>query len=551
MHIQSGIGKVTYNGPENGNMSMVSGDIYDSGTWQAAVTTEGTYTITVEDRNEYTTTATVKVTNIDRTEPTVADGKQDITDWAEETTISATVEDSQSGVSQVIWSNSSTATSGNAMSRTSGDAASGVYTSNDKITANGTYYIRAKDAVGNWGSAQAVVVDKIDREAPVIANVALDPPDGWVGSRAIRTDITDEGCGVDDARVFLATDPDETEASMGLPLTKDADGKYSIEMAIEGQYFIVAYDKMGHRTRSSAIVIKDLDGDPPVMTGIRCENTRKGFEVTFTLEDTYTGVNNSTVKYGPDPDGGGDTQIKYNSIKKEYSFILPADGTDYWIFASDKAGNAMVPVQVPRLWMTHVTDTGVYTNDGETGEGIKDGEVGIETYGYIGEIPKTGVDIDGDGTVDAIATESDMIDVTVPMSVMMYASWDNFSEKKNFVAPVGMVVNNNLTAPVKVEITGFEPESPAGTINLAPMGAEKDDGDIGVLVKPAGSSGAVTFLPTDITAVSSEAPLSLGTLNGGEGMFYTFEGDYGKGLVQYHKNEQLVCKSVFRFSRGA
>ena len=533
-------------GATSGTSMSVSGGKYISGT----LTSTGTYYIVAYNRFGHRSQTSVSVTNIDRTGPTVSGGKQDVTDWATETTISATAADSQSGVSQVIWSTSSSATSGNAMTRTSGSAASGVYTSTGKITANGTYYIRAKDAVGNWGTAQAVVVDKIDDKAPVIANVALDPEGGFVGSRTITAEITDAGIGVDDARVFLTANVDETDESKGLPLTKGADGKYGIEMAVEGTYYIVAYDKYGNRARSSAIVVKDLDGDPPVMTKIQCRNTSKGFEVSFMLEDAYTGVDNNTVKYGADPAGPGTAAITYNSLKNEYSFILPADGTDYWIFASDKAGNAMAPVQVPRLWLPHVTGTGSYTNDGETGEDIKDGEVGIETYGYIGDIPKTGVDIDGDGTVDAIAPESDMIDVTVPMSVMMYASWDNFSEKKNFVAPVGMVVNNNLTAPVKVEITGFEPESPAGTINLAPMDAMKGDGDIGVLVKPAGSGGAVTFLPTDITAVSADAALQIGTLGGGEGMFYTFEGDYGKGLVQYHKNEQLVCKSVFRFSRA-
>ncbi|WP_147568063.1 hypothetical protein [Christensenella intestinihominis] len=545
----SGVSSVRYSGPQSGSMSRVSGSS-SSGMWQATVTATGTYTITATDGVGYTSSKTITVNNIDRTGPTVSGGKQDVTDWATETTLSATAADSQSGVSQVIWSTSSTATSGNAMTRTSGSAASGSYTSTGTVTANGTYYIRAKDAVGNWGTAQKVVVDKIDNKAPVIANAAIDPPDGFVGSRWVKVEITDAGIGVDDARVFLTANVDETDESKGLPLTKGADGKYGIEMAVEGTYYIVAYDKYGNRARSSAIVVKDLDGDPPVMTKIQCRNTSKGFEVSFMLEDAYTGVDNNTVKYGADPAGPGTAAITYNSLKNEYSFILPADGTDYWIFASDKAGNAMAPVQVPRLWLPHVTDTGVYTNDGETGEGIKDGEVGIETYGYIGDIPKTGVDIDGDGTVDAIAPESDMIDVTVPMSVMMYASWNNFAEQKNFVAPVGMVVNNNLTAPVKVEITGFEPESPAGTINLAPMDAMKGDGDIGVLVKPAGSGGAVTFLPTDITAVSADAALQIGTLGGGEGMFYTFEGDYGKGLVQYHKNEQLVCKSVFRFSRA-
>ncbi|WP_066684612.1 hypothetical protein [Christensenella intestinihominis] len=488
----------------------------------------------------------------DRTPPKLSNAKQNTDDWAESKTISVVAWESDNPNStypNCAGTLSAIASGPQSPSlRLVSGSIYGESTWQATVTKAGTYTIKVQDNASNV-STTTVTVTNIDNTPPVIANVALDPADGFAGSRTIQANITDADIGLDESRIFLTTNPDETDASKGLPLVKDGD-RYSIEMATEGTYYIVAYDKMNHKACSSAIVVKDIDGDPPVMAGIRCKNTSRGFEVTFKLEDAVTGVDNNTVKYGADPAGPGDVEITYNSLKKEYSFLLPTDGSDYWIFASDKVGNAMAPVQVPRLWLPHVTGTGDYTNDGATGEDIKSGEVGIETYGHIGEMPKTGVDLDGDGTVDAIAPESDMIDVTVPMSVMMYASWDNFSEKKNFVAPVGMVVNNNLTAPVKVEITGFEPESPAGTISLLPMDAEKGDGGIGVLVKPAGSGGAVKFLPTDITAVSADAALQMGTLAGGEGVLYTFEGDYGKGLVQYHKNEQLTCKSVFRFSRA-
>ena len=551
---ESGVASVSYSGPQSGSMSRTSGNAA-SGTWTSGnLTAAGTYTITARNNAGLTRTATVTVNNIDRTGPSVANGKQTITNWAKATNLSATAADSQSGVSQVIWSTSSGATSGNAMNRSSGSASSGTYTSTGTINANGTYYIRAKDAVGNWSGAQAVNVSLVDNTAPTITGVALDPADGWVGSRTVKANVTDTegtgkaGCGIRD--VFLTTNVDETDASKGIPLVAGSSaGEYSLEMATEGTYYIVAYDNLGNRSRSSAIIIEHLDGEPPVMTGIRCKNTSKEFEVTFTLEDAITGVDNTTVKYGTDPATTGDVTIKYNNLKKEYSFVVPADGKDYWIFAADKAGNDMAPVQVPRLWLPHVTDTGEYTNDWATGEDIKSGETELETYGYVGNMPKSGVDLDEDGQVDAIAPTADMIDVTVPMNVMMYASWDNFAEQKNFVAPNSLVVNNNLVTPVKVEVTAFEPNSPAGTITLAGMDAVKTDNDIGVLVKPAGT-GTVRFLPTDITKVDKTAPLNMGTLKGGEGVFYTFDGDYAKGLIQYHKNEQLVCKNVFRFSRG-
>ena len=550
---ESGVASVSYSGPQSGSMSRTSGNAA-SGTWTSGnLTATGTYTITARDNAGRTSSRTVTVNNIDRTGPSVTNGKQTITNWSKETKVSATVTDSQSGVSQVIWSTNSGATSGNAMNRSSGNASSGTYTSTGTVTKNGTYYIRAKDAVGNWSGTQAVNVSLVDNTAPTISNVMLDPADGWVGSRTVKANITDTegtgkaGCGIRD--VFLTTNVDETDASKGIPLVAGSAGEYSLEMATEGTYYIVAYDNLGNRSRSSAIIIEHLDGEPPVMTGIRCKNTNKGFEVTFTLEDAITGVDNTTVKYGTDPATTGNGTIKYNSLKKEYSFVLPADGKDYWIFAADKAGHYMAPVQVPRLWLPHVTDTGEYTNDWATGEDIKSGEAEIETYGYIGNMPKSGVDLDEDGQVDAIAPAADMIDVTVPMNVMMYASWDNFAEKKNFVSPNSMVVNNNLVTSVKVEVTGFEPAGAGRTIDLLGMDVLKGENDIGVLVKPTGT-GTVRFLPTDITKVDSSAPLSMGTLAGGEGIFYTFEGDYIKELVQNHKGESLVCNTIFRFSRG-
>ena len=476
---------------------------------------------------------------IDSSAPGVS-GSQNTAAWATSKTISVNTTDDRSGVTSVTY----TGPQSGSMSRVSGNETNGGWRSGS-LTAAGAYTITATDQAGNQKQT-TVNVTNIDRTGPTVT--AEQETNDWAQQKAVLATVEDSQSGV--SSVFWSKDDN---AASGTELTRvsgdAASGAYRTEPFREmGAYYIRAKDALGNLSTVSEVQITKLDQTPPAMTGIQCKNAANGFQISFTLEDTESGMNNATVQYGSARDGSAMAgTAKYNSLKGEYSFLLPPDGKDYYIFAADKVGNEMAPVMVPRLWLPHTADTGIFTNDGNVGEAVKEGEQEIETYGYIGNMPKTGVDVDEDGQVDAIAPESDMISVTVPMNVVMYASWDNFRERQNFVSPNSMVVNNNLSSPVHVQATGFEPQGAGRTINLVTGGSALTENDIAVMISSVGTSNAFA---ADLTQVNESAPLDMGVLAGGEGAFYTFEADYVKGLVQQHKGESLICRNIFRFARA-
>lgn len=65
-----------------------------------------------------------------------------------------------------------------------------------EISENNEYTFFAKDAVGNVSEGTTIIVDKIDKEAPIISSVAIDP-DTWT-NKAVTLIVTayDEGCGL-------------------------------------------------------------------------------------------------------------------------------------------------------------------------------------------------------------------------------------------------------------------------------------------------------------------------------------------------------------------
>ncbi|WP_302759930.1 hypothetical protein [Christensenella hongkongensis] len=485
---------------------------------------------------------------IDSSAPGFSGQGQNTGNWAQSKTISATVADDKSQVNRVFWSRSNGATSGTGMSRVSGNAASGLWRSGN-LTDTGTYYIVSYDNTGNR-SQTTVTINNIDRTGPAVS--AAQETDEWYGPKKIVANVTDSQSGT--SSVFWSK---SNNATSGTAMTRTsgnaASGTYESQAFTAdemGTYYIRAKDAVGNYGTVQTVVVDKVDATPPAIASIKCKNTGKGYRVSITLEETGTGVDKATVGIGASREEEMMQQAEYDSLTGEYSFILPGDGKDYYIFASDVVGNAMIPVQVPRLWLPHTTDTGIFTNESVTGEAIKSGEADIPTYGYIGSMPKAGVDMDEDGTVDAIAPESDMINVTVPSNVMMYATWSDLKGEKRFYAPVSAVVNNNAESPVRVSIEAVTPESASAAFALADWGELKTEDNISLKIRPATAGQAVTFGERDVTQISKEAPLEFGVLEGGSGMFYTFEGDYARDMVQTHMGESLVCSNVFRFTKA-
>ena len=101
-----------------------------------------------------------------------------------------------------------------------------------------------------------------------------------------------------------------------------------------------------------------------------------------------------------------------------------------------------------------------------------------------------------------------------------------------------------------MSIEAVTPESASAAFALADWGELKTEDNISLKIRPATAGQAVTFGERDVTQISKEAPLEFGVLEGGSGMFYTFEGDYARDMVQTHMGESLVCSNVFRFTKA-
>ncbi len=67
--------------------------------------------------------------------------------------------------------------------------------SNKTVSANGTYYVYAKDAVGRISAVTKVVVSKIDKTKPTAPTVTGNPT-SWAASATLTASATDTGSGI-------------------------------------------------------------------------------------------------------------------------------------------------------------------------------------------------------------------------------------------------------------------------------------------------------------------------------------------------------------------
>ncbi|MCI8544787.1 MAG: HYR domain-containing protein, partial [Bacilli bacterium] len=145
------------NGTRNGN----------TGTANVTLNTTGTYTISASATGGYGNSKTEGSGTyyIDATVPTVGAIGGNTDNWTTSKTLTATLSDSHSGVVAYAWTTSSaTPTSWVTVGATNN------YAFSKNVTANGTYYLWAKDAVGNISAAKSVTVSKIDTTTPSITS---------------------------------------------------------------------------------------------------------------------------------------------------------------------------------------------------------------------------------------------------------------------------------------------------------------------------------------------------------------------------------------------
>lgn len=308
----SGIKSLTVNGE----------DIIGKTTYTA--TANGDYKFVATDNAGNTTEKTVTVSNVDNDKPIL--------------TIS--------GVPRV-WTNQSAAIS------ISTDKTCDIYVDGAKIDIqttstiytvdeNRTFVVRVVDAAGNEVT-ETVVVDKIDKTAPVLSDLTR------------ITDWTKEG-----EITFKATDADSgiKEVTCGGTEVSQADGVYKIPVAQNGTYTIVITDNAGSSTTEEVVVDK-IDFTPPTLAVSADNLTDYVKQVTFTVsaadEENGSGIRSVTMN-GEDIMGRTTVTVTQNG--------------DYEFIATDKAGNQTINSisvtnidnEAPTLTITRNPDEGIWTN---------------------------------------------------------------------------------------------------------------------------------------------------------------------------------------------
>ncbi|MEG2203500.1 MAG: hypothetical protein RRY10_07615, partial [Christensenellaceae bacterium] len=265
-------------------------------------------------------------------------------EWAKQKTISATVADADSGVTAAWYSTSGTDSSAGkvAMSRTSGTAASGTWTS-PAITVPQTYYIWAADGAGNTTtSGVAVVVDKIETTAPVISNAAQNPAE-WAKEKTISATVTDAAGGSGVAEVWYT--PSGTDSATGkvvMPLTSGS--LYTSPSIILPQtYYIWAKDNAGNTTASGmAVVVDKIDTTAPTVTDVAAKRySATDLRPIATVVDLKSGVASVFASQAATaPPAEGRLEMAKVGATDVYEAAAGIEMTSAWyVYAVDVVGN--------------------------------------------------------------------------------------------------------------------------------------------------------------------------------------------------------------------
>lgn len=190
-----------------------------------------------------------------------------------------------------------------------------------RASENGTYFIYAKDLAGNVAK-QSVVINKIDREAPVIV---IDPISAkWVNDQVTVTfSATDNS---NDTIDYAVSEKDNLSAAEinGTETSYTATGN--------GTYYIYAKDLAGNIAKK-AVEITTIDKEAPVITlnDYSKEYTSEAFTISISVTDNSNGTIYTAISMmstlACDEITGTDT-----------SFSILDNGT-YYIYAKDEAGN--------------------------------------------------------------------------------------------------------------------------------------------------------------------------------------------------------------------
>ena len=275
--------------------------------WQTGasktITANGTYYVYAKDAaGNISAPTTVTVSKIDNALPTAPKVTGNPTAWTnKDITLTAASTDSQSGVTAYSFStveNNYTWQTANSY----------------KVTANGTYYVYAKDAVGHISAVTKVVVSKIDKTKPAAPKITGNPT-AWINKNITLTaSTTDTGSGV--AAYSFSTTAGTYAWQTGAAKA----------VAANVAYYVYAKDAAGNISAATAVTVNKIDKTAPVISDAAVSKANNEFSVTVTAKDTASGIKDYSF------DGGKTWQTE--NTKK-----LSTAVSEVTVSVRDNAGN--------------------------------------------------------------------------------------------------------------------------------------------------------------------------------------------------------------------
>jgi len=182
------------------------------------------------------------------------------------------------------------------------------------VTANGTYYVYAKDAVGHISAVTKVVVSKIDKTKPAAPKITGNPT-AWINKNITLTaSTTDTGSGV--AAYSFSTTAGTYAWQTGAAKA----------VAANVAYYVYAKDAAGNISAATAVTVNKIDKTAPVISDAVVSKANNEFSVTVTAKDTASGIKDYSF------DGGKTWQTE--NTKK-----LSTAVSEVTVSVRDNAGN--------------------------------------------------------------------------------------------------------------------------------------------------------------------------------------------------------------------
>ena len=263
----------------------------------------------------------VVLSKLDKTGPVITVSAS--SDWGSSNTISITLEDEKSGLAGYALTETET-------EPTNWTSVNGKSTTITKeVTSNKSYYVYAKDALGNI-SHKEVVVSHVDTTAPTI--VSLTEQSSYGATSKITAVAKDTESGITGYAFTESSTEPTSWTSVGNVITEST---YTYKASKNGTIYFWVKDGAGHKI-NKAITVSKVDATAPTVTlSLSNETTwAKSKTLTMNFSDNDSGLAGYAVTTNETTPTIW-TSISGTSVSKTRS--ITKNGT-YYVWVKDNAG---------------------------------------------------------------------------------------------------------------------------------------------------------------------------------------------------------------------